>query len=155
MMAYCFIAWQEVLHGWACGYNNFSEMHQGCSLFLSFLPLTLSMVAFQFFIYCFTWHQPLLPLPSGKEKLSHCIPWTRLCHVVTSSSKGGWKNECLSKRKRAVMIGLDQPWFISKNQAIYYHKQNWGSISNKGGELLGRQVTVALTTSCHDRLNGP
>lgn len=87
---------------------------------------------------------------SGKEKLFTLCHEPELSHVVTPSSKGGWENECLSKKKSIVMTDLDQPWFISKSWAVCYHKQKWGFVSKKGRELLDKQLTAPY----HDRPNG-
>ena len=54
----------------------------------------------------------------------------------------------MSRRKRIVMTGLNQPYFTSKSWAICYHRQHCGSSSKKRRELLGRTTNMV----CHNPL---
>lgn len=77
------------------------------------------------------WHQLLPPLLSGKKKFSHHLLWART----------GKMNVCTRGRGLLWLVSLSHD-SSARVRPFCYHKQQWGSISKKGGELLGGQLSV-------------
>lgn len=76
------------------------------------------------------------PFYQERRNFSHYLLWART----------GKMNVCLRGRGLLWMVSISHD-SSPRVRPFCYHKQQWGSISKKGGELLGRQLSV-----CHNPL---